>query len=82
MYVNSAWIKARSPHIRSGLRVAQCIEAGAAARPLLPRREYFYPTRPVRLLGSGTPHALRAGRPMSTLVIAIEALLPVGLLVP
>ncbi|MFJ3203322.1 hypothetical protein [Streptomyces sp. NPDC086989] len=82
MYVNSAWIKARSPHFRSGLRVAQWIEAGAAVRPLLPRREYFYPAPLVRLLGSGSPRALRIGRPLAVLVIAIEALLPLGLLVP
>ncbi|MFF1560830.1 hypothetical protein [Streptomyces sp. NPDC058279] len=51
-------------------------------RPLLPRREYFCPTPLALLLGSGSPHALRAGRLMSTLVMTIEALLPLGLLVP
>ncbi|WP_432095753.1 hypothetical protein [Streptomyces sp. bgisy100] len=82
MYLNSAWLKARSPHFRSGLRVAQWLEAGAVIRPLLPRREYFYPAPIVRTLGSSSPCALRIGRPMAGLVIATEALLPAGLLIP
>ncbi|MFE2145616.1 hypothetical protein ACFXA3_28455 [Streptomyces sp. NPDC059456] len=42
----------------------------------------FYPAPLVRLLGSGSPLALRIGRPLAVLVVAIEALLPLGLLVP
>ncbi|MGW1373006.1 hypothetical protein ACWD6P_01840 [Streptomyces sp. NPDC002446] len=82
MYWNSAWIKVRSAQFRSGLRMAQWLESGAALGPRLPRREYHYPAFLVRHLGNSSPAALRTWRPVSLFVIFLEVAIPVALLFP
>jgi hypothetical protein len=80
MYLNSAWLKARSQHFRSGLLLAQWTDATRRLKSHVPFGEFWYPEFFTRTLGRYTPGAMRFWRVTAISVIALEATLPFGLL--
>ncbi|MFE6868824.1 MauE/DoxX family redox-associated membrane protein [Kitasatospora sp. NPDC057692] len=79
MYWNSAWIKARSEHFRSGLLLAQWVQTGARVRERLPYREFYYPRFIVQRIGNTGPASLQFWRTVAWAVIALEFIVPIGL---
>jgi hypothetical protein len=82
MYWDSAWLKARSEQFRSGLVLAQWVDMAGRVRARIPFGEFWYPDVFIRVLGRYTPATMVFWRATSIGVIAMEALLPVGLLFP
>lgn len=82
MYLNSAWIKARSPHFRTGLWLHQFFSFGPKVRQRLPRWEFWYPRAMVTSLGADTQQAAAVWRLAAVATIGLEASLPALLLVP
>ncbi|WP_280688662.1 MULTISPECIES: hypothetical protein [unclassified Kitasatospora] len=81
VYWNSAYQKLRSPQFMSGLSLVQQAYIAATVRPRIVGWEYWHPP-------TGATAAMAAGavprrwRVLAVLVVALEILLPVGLLVP
>ena len=74
MYLNSAYLKLRSPQFRSGLVLSQFFSFSADVDDLLPWPEFLGPTRLRRRLGA--PELLPWWRGLSSVVIVLEAALP------
>lgn len=80
LYVNSAWLKTRSPQFFSGMILRQDTLVAAAVRHRLPRWEYKHPTFLVGIARSQRSDWV--WRAMAVATIALEATIPFGLLVP
>lgn len=85
LYWSSAWHKMRSPQFMSGDALQKAFEQLATIRYELPRmhREYWFPEWFNRHFAIGDPQAVRRRwKGPAVTVVAVEALLPLLLLIP
>jgi hypothetical protein len=81
LYWNSAWLKWRSPQFRSGRTLAQLTHVAAVVADRTRHREYCLPGWAWKPFAGGTPVDVRRWHVIAQLTIALEVLLPVGLVV-
>lgn len=80
LYINSAWLKARSPQFSSGLYLAQLARGASIVGPQLPLWEYRHPAGMVRRSLDYPKHRVY-WRLLATGTILLEFSLPVLLIV-
>ncbi len=83
LYWSSAWHKLRSPQFLSGDALQKALEHYALIRKDVRHSEIWYPNRLTRVLTVDEPDAVRRRwRLPSQATVAVEALIPVLLLIP
>lgn len=80
LYWNSAWIKLRSPQFRSGRALAQVVHVAERTKDAVKFREYCLPAWAWRPFSGGREVDVQRWRIGAILTIALEILLPIGLL--
>ncbi|MFG2979176.1 hypothetical protein ACGFYY_40105 [Streptomyces sp. NPDC048331] len=80
LYINTAWLKIRSPQFRSGQVISQWLASGRQIQYLLPAWNYYYPQRLVALMATNDGNPTPLARTAAWGTIALEFLIPIGLL--
>jgi hypothetical protein len=80
LYINSAWLKIKSPQFITGRYLSQLATVSGAVRHRLPLWEYHHPALLVRAAQDNRSRLL--WRLAATATVLLEATIPIGLLIP
>ncbi|MEV2264930.1 hypothetical protein AB0J13_40595 [Streptomyces anulatus] len=81
LYINTSWLKIRSPQFRSGQAISQWLTSARQIQGKLPAWNYHYPQRIVSIMATEDGNPTPIARAAAWGTIALEFLIPIGLLI-